>query len=214
MFEHLDFSFKELNTTQVDGKRYYSTPDGNFPSITTILGKKKAKFIKEWRERVGEEEATKISTQASRRGTGMHTVVENYIFNKEDYYGKALPHVKELFLSIKPIIDENLNNILGIEVPLWSKHLGVAGRCDCISDWKGKKAIVDWKSSSKVKKKEWIDDYFMQATAYSIMFEERSGIPINNIAIVIAVEGNEPQVFEDKTYNWWKPLEETIKQYG
>ena len=155
----------------------------------------------------------KITTKATRRGTGMHTVVENYLANDEDYYGKSLPNVRDMFLSIKPEIDSHLNNIAGIEIPLWSKQLGVAGRCDCVADWKGDKAIIDWKTSNKIKKKEWCEDYFLQATAYSIMFEERTKIPINNIVIVMAVENEEPQIFEERTPDYWKLLETTLKEW-
>tara|TARA_A100001201_G_scaffold2567_1_gene6518 strand:+ start:164 stop:808 length:645 start_codon:yes stop_codon:yes gene_type:complete len=213
MFNHIDLEFEELVTKNENGERKYVTPDGNFPSITTVLSRKKAKFFKEWRERVGAEEANKITTKATRRGTGMHTVVENYIANEEDYFKKAFPNVKSLFNSIKPIIDENIDNIAGIEVPLWSKHLGVAGRCDCIADWKGEKAILDWKTSNKIKKEEWCEDYFLQATAYSIMFEERTGIPINRIVIVMAVENEEPLVFEKRAPDYWKALEQTLREW-
>ena len=127
--------------------------------------------------------------------------------------GKSLPNVRDMFLSIKPEIDSHLNNIAGIEIPLWSKQLGVAGRCDCVADWKGDKAIIDWKTSNKIKKKEWCEDYFLQATAYSIMFEERTKIPINNIVIVMAVENEEPQIFEERTPDYWKLLETTLKEW-
>jgi genome maintenance exonuclease 1 len=213
MFDHVELEFEELETTNIDGQRVYQTPDGNFPSITTVLGRKKAQFFKEWRQRIGEEEANKITTQATRRGTSMHTIVEKYIANETDYFGKSLPNVRSMFNTIKPFIDSHLNNIAGIEIPLWSKQLGIAGRCDCVGDWKGEKAILDWKTSGKIKKKEWVEDYFLQATAYSIMFEERTGIPINSIVIVMAVENEEPQVFEEKTPDYWKLLETTLKEW-
>lgn len=216
-FEHLPFNLyehNELESTTIEGKRQYVTPDGTFPSITTILGRKKAKAIKQWRERVGAEEANKITTQASRRGTNMHKVVENYLDNYEDYFEKALPHVKELFSTIQPIIDENISLIHGIEVPLWSKHLGVAGRCDCIGVWDNELAIIDWKTSNKLKKEEWVEDYFLQATAYSIMYEERTKQPVGKAVIVIAVEGDQPQVFVKRTKNYWTILEETLNEWN
>ena len=215
-FEHLPFNLyehNELDSTTVEGKRQYVTPDGTFPSITTVLGRKKAKAIKQWRERVGAEQANKITTQASRRGTNMHKVVENYLDNYDDYYQKALPNVKELFTTIQPIIDENISLIHGIEVPLWSKHLGVAGRCDCIGIWDNELAIIDWKTSNKPKKWEWIEDYFLQATAYSIMYEERTKKPVGKAVVVIAVEGDSPQVFVERTKNFWHKLENVIREY-
>ena len=216
-FEHLPFNLyehNELESTTIEGKRQYLTPDGTFPSITTILGRKKAKAIKQWRERVGTEQANKITTQASRRGTNMHKVVENYLDNYDDYFEKALPHVKELFSTIQPIIDDNISLIHGIEVPLWSKHLGVAGRCDCIGVWDNELAIIDWKTSNKLKKEEWVEDYFLQATAYSIMYEERTKQPVGKAVIVIAVEGDQPQVFVKRTKNYWTILEETLNEWN
>ena len=216
-FEHLPFNLyehNELESTTVEGKRQYVTPDGTFPSITTVLGRKKAKAIKQWRERVGAEQANKITTQASRRGTNMHKVVENYLDNYEDYFEKALPHVKELFSTIQPVIDQNISLIHGIEVPLWSKHLGVAGRCDCIGVWDNELAIIDWKTSNKQKKEEWVEDYFLQATAYSIMYEERTKQPVGKAVIVIAVEGDQPQVFVKRTKNYWTILEETLNEWN
>ena len=213
MFDHVELEFEELDATTTNGSRVYQTPDGSFPSITTVLGRKKAQFFKEWRARIGEEEANKITTQATRRGTKVHKVVENYISNKENYFEDSQPHVQEMFLAIKPHLDINLKNIAGIEVPLWSKQLGVAGRCDCVADWKGQKAIIDWKTSGKFKKKEWVEDYFLQATAYTIMFEERTKIPINNIVIVIAVENEAPQIFEEKSFDYWRLLETTLKEW-
>ena len=213
MFDHVELEFEELKSTTTSGSRVYETPDGTFPSITTVLGRKKAQFFKEWRARIGEEEANKITTQATRRGTKVHKVVENYILNQEDYFEDSLPHVREMFNTIKPHLDKNLDNIAGIEIPLWSKQLGVAGRCDCVADWKGQKAILDWKTSGKFKKREWVEEYFLQATAYSIMFEERTKIPINNIVIVIAVENEEPQIFEEKSFDYWQLLETTLKEW-
>ena len=127
MFDHVELEFEELNATTTNGSRVYQTPDGSFPSITTVLGRKKAQFFKEWRARIGEEEANKITTQATRRGTKVHKVVENYILNQEDYFEDSLPHVREMFNTIKPHLDKNLDNIAGIEITLWSKQLGVAG---------------------------------------------------------------------------------------
>ena len=204
MFDHVELEFEELKSTTTSGSRVYETPDGTFPSITTVLGRKKAQFFKEWRARIGEEEANKITTQATRRGTKVHKVVD---------FEDSLPHVREMFNTIKPHLDKNLDNIAGIEIPLWSKQLGVAGRCDCVADWKGQKAILDWKTSGKLKKREWVEEYFLQTTAYSIMFEERTKIPINNIVIVIAVENEEPQIFEEKSFDYWRLLETTLKEW-
>lgn len=213
-FNHIPVNLEELTTEMIDGKRYYSTPAGNFPSITTVLSRKKAKFIKEWRDRVGHKKATKITTQASRRGTGMHKLVEDYIDNKQDILKKAMPNTVEMFHTLRKPIDQYLDNVRGIEIPLWSQLLGVAGRCDCVAEWDGVLSIIDWKSSSKEKKEEWIEDYFLQGTAYAIMFQERTGIPVKQIVIAIAVEdSSEPQIFIKRPINFVELLKETIDNY-
>ena len=212
MFTHKNFSLEELNTETVNGKRYYVTPQGKLPSITTVLSILSRDAIKKWRERVGEAEANKISTKASRRGTNVHAMCEHYINNDLDTK-KYLPNDRETFNSLKPVLDEHLNNIYAQEVPLWSSYLGVAGRVDCIAEWDGKLSVIDFKTSRKLKKKEYISNYFQQCAAYAVMWEERTGIPINKIVVVIAVDGEEPQVFEEKRDNYIYECVETIARY-
>ena len=212
MFTHKNFSLEELNTETVNGKRYYVTPQGKLPSITTVLSILSRDAIKKWRERVGEAEANKISTKASRRGTNVHAMCEHYINNDLDTK-KYLPNDRETFNSLKPVLDEHLDNIYAQEVPLWSSYLGVAGRVDCIAEWDGKLSVIDFKTSRKLKKKEYISNYFQQCAAYAVMWEERTGIPINKIVVVIAVDGEEPQVFEEKRDNYIYECVETIARY-
>jgi hypothetical protein len=212
MFTHKDFDLDDLNTETVDGKRYYVTPNGKLPSITTVLSILSRDAIKAWRKRVGEEEANKISTRASRRGTNVHAMCEDYINNNLDLK-KYLPSDRETFNSLKNILDDHLDNVYAQEVALWSDYLGVAGRVDCIAEWDGKIAVIDFKTSGKLKKKEWISNYFQQASAYAVMWEERTGIPINKIVIVIAVDGEEPQIFEEKRDNYIGECIQTIARY-
>jgi len=211
-FTHKNFQLDELNTETVDGKRYYVTPQGKLPSITTVLSILSRDGIKKWREKVGEAEANKISTKASRRGTSVHAMCEDYINNDLDAK-KYLPNDRETFNSLKPVLDEHLDNVYAQEVPLWSEYLGVAGRVDCIAEWDGKIAVIDFKTSRKLKKKEWISNYFQQCAAYAVMWEERTGISINKIVVVIAVDGEEPQVFEERRDNYIYECVETIAQY-
>jgi hypothetical protein len=211
-FVHKDFQLEELNTETIDGKRFYVTPTGKLPSITTVLSILSRDAIKKWRERVGEEEANKISTKASRRGTNVHAMCEDYINNDLDTK-KYLPNDRETFNSLKPVLDEHLDNVYAQEVPLWSEYLGVAGRVDCIAEWDGRIAVIDFKTSRKLKKKEYISNYFQQCAAYAVMWEERTGIPINKIVVVIAVDGEEPQVFEEKRDNYIYECVETIARY-
>lgn len=212
MFTHKDYQLDELETETINGKRYYVTPTGKLPSITTVLSILSRDGIKAWRKRVGEAEANKISTKAARRGTKVHAMCEDYINNDLDAK-KYLPSDRETFNSLKPVLDEHLDNVYAQEVPLWSDYLGVAGRVDCIAEWDNKIAVVDFKTSRKLKKKEYISSYFMQAAAYAVMWEERTGIPINKIVILIAVDGEEPQIFEERRDNYIQQCVETIAQY-
>jgi genome maintenance exonuclease 1 len=211
-FTHKNFLLEEMETETVNGKRFYKTPNGNLPSITTVLSILSRDAIKAWRKRVGETEANKISTKASRRGTSVHKMCEEYL-NNELNLKEFLPNDRETFNSLKGILDEHLDNIYAQEVPLWSSYLGVAGRVDCIAEWDGKLSVIDFKTSRKLKKKEYISNYFQQCSAYAVMWEERTGIPINKIVVVIAVDGEEPQVFEERRDNYIHTCVETIAQY-
>ena len=184
----------ELETSTVDGKRCYVTPTGEkYPSVTTILSDYKKDSIIEWRKRVGEKEANKISTQASRRGTKVHKLCEDYL-NNELSTKEYTPDNVEMFKSIQPTLDE-IELVYAQERTLYSHHLKTAGRVDCVGKFRGKNHIIDFKTSSKPKKKEWIDNYFMQGSAYSVMWEEMTGVPVPYIAIIIAVADDVPQVF-------------------
>jgi len=212
IFNHKEFAIEELKTETVNGKRFYKTPKGNLPSITTVLSILSRDSIKAWRKRVGEEEANKISTRASRRGTSVHKMCEDYINNELDIK-KFQPVDRETFQNIKPVLDTHLNNVYAQEVPLWSEYLGVAGRVDCIAEWDGRLSVIDFKTSRKEKKKEWISNYFQQASAYCVMWEERTGIPIDQIVIAIAVDDCPPQVFVEKRDNYIKECIQTIARY-
>ena len=201
------------STTFPDGKRYYSLDDGTrLPSVTTVIGLQKKKSIMEWRARVGEEEANRISKQATSRGTNVHTICENYLNNKVDYMKGIMPDALEYFLSIKPYLNK-INNIHYQEAALWSKQLGMAGRVDCIAEYEGELSVIDFKTSSKIKAREDILDYFWQTTAYSLMYEELVGRPINNLVIIMAVKDSEPLIFKEKTSDHIDGLAEAIHYY-
>ena len=207
------FDFKKLPYKNVDGRRMYQSPSGlSLPSITSILGWFKKDSIQEWRKKVGEEEANKITTQSSRRGTAVHQICEDYLNNKE-YTLKHMPSNLEMFRTIRPILDKNVELVYHQEVPLYSDKLKAAGRVDCVCKWNGKDSIVDFKTSRKPKKKEWIQDYFVQATAYSLMFEFVTSIHIPNIVICMAVENSEPLVFEDTIYPYVPTLLSKVEEY-
>ena len=214
MFNHMNVEIPEIKTETINGGRYYVTPSGEkYPSITTVLSILSKKAIMEWRKRVGAEEANKISTQAARRGTNVHQMCEDYLNNKTYITEKTMPVDKEMFATLKPILDERINNIHTQEATLYSDYLGVAGRVDCIAEFDGRLSVIDFKTSRKLKKKEWISNYFQQASAYCVMYEERTGIPIDQIVILIAVDDEQPQVFIEKRDNHIHDCIETIALY-
>ena len=148
MFTHLDNDIPEIKTETIDKKRYYVTPEGKkYPSITTVLGHFNKKAIYEWRQRVGNKEANRISTQASRRGTKVHQMCEDLINNELDEK-KFMPSDKETFNTIKNILENNINNIHCQEATLYSDYLKVAGRVDCVAEWNGKLSVIDFKTST------------------------------------------------------------------
>jgi hypothetical protein len=214
MFKHepIDLGYNDLSTTNKGGRKY-QTPNGDYPSITTLLGNLSKKAIMEWRDRVGHEEANKISRQAAGRGTAVHAVCENYVNNDPDYAKGLMPNILHDFKRIKDILDTRIGIVYGQELPLYSDHLGVAGRVDCVAEFDGKLSIIDYKTSRKTKKKEWIESYFMQECFYAIAWEERTGIPITQLVTIISVDDAEPQVFIEHRDNYDKRLVEVIQQY-
>lgn len=188
----------DLQQQNIDGTRYYALPDGEkFKSVTTILAEKTDKsYLIEWQKRVGEDEANKIRVQAARRGTAIHTIAEKYVLNDDSYFEGAMPSNVEMFMGIKEHIDKTIDNVLGVELPLFSRALRAAGKADLIARYNGAPAIIDFKTSRKLKKEEWITNYFLQATAYSLMFEVMYKIHIPQIVIIIGVDHEkDPQVF-------------------
>jgi ATP-dependent exoDNAse (exonuclease V) beta subunit len=184
---------EDLKSETINNGRFYTTPDGKkLPSVTTVLGAKGKKAIYEWRQRVGAEEANRISRIASGRGTRMHTLCEKYLNNEE--LGKPMPDALALFNTIKPYLNR-INNIHYQECALWSTRLEMAGRVDCIAEYDGVLSVIDFKTSSRIKTKEDIPAYFAQCVAYALMYEELIGVRIEQLVIIMAVEGGDPIVF-------------------
>ena len=201
------------STTFPDGKRYYQLPDGTrLPSVTTVIGAKGKQAIMEWRKRVGEEQANKISRQASSRGTNLHTLCEKYLNNDSKYFMNAMPDALQMFKSIKPLLNK-IDNIHYQEQALWSVKIGMAGRVDCIGEYDGVLSVIDFKTSKRVKNKEDIDNYFAQCTAYAMMYEELIGKPVDQLVVIMAVENDEPLVFIEKTEDHINTLLEYITFY-
>lgn len=197
----------DIKEVEQDGKRYYSTPGGIFPSVTTVTGFEKQQFFAEWRKKNPEE-----SKRVTSRGTKLHSLIEKYLKNEPIDLEELMPGNKALFLLLKPELDK-IDNILALETPLWSTTIGLAGRTDCIAEYDGKLSIIDFKASSKEKRSSDIENYYMQATAYSLMFQERTGIKVPNFAILIACEDGLKQVFEGSPIKYVKQLHKTIKKY-
>lgn len=197
-FTHLPIEIEEIKSTTGTGGRVYETPDGKlYPSVTTVLAQHSKQGIMEWRNRVGEEEANKISRQSATRGTKFHTITEKYLQNDPITHLFKTPLDNVLFDCAKPVLDR-IDNIRAQEVGLWSHHLRLAGRVDCIAEFDGKLSIIDFKTARREKDEDHIQHYYMQAAAYAVMFEERTGIPVNRLVIAIAVEDGFMQVFESK----------------
>ena len=186
-------SIPSLNRVHHDGKRFYENEGVYYPSVTTVLGayQPTVDFLAEWRKRVGDEEADKISYVASERGTRFHELCEKYLDNELQSYENSFqrynihPDVVEMFINFQPILDR-IDNISGLELQLFSKKLKTAGTVDCIGDFDGVRSVIDFKTSKHIKDEEKIQQYFMQITAYSLMWEELTGEIINNIVVLIA----------------------------
>lgn len=186
----------KLKQINENGTRYYESPKGGkYPSVTTVLSAYNKKEILEWRRRVGEETANKISRAASTRGTAFHKVCENYLNNEP--VNLRTPIEVERLNVFKPYL-HRINNIYAQEIRMFSDHLRMAGTVDCIAEFDGKLSVIDFKTASKPKEKEHIQNYFMQCTAYSIMFEELFKIPVPRTVVLIAVDEHSPQLFLEK----------------
>ena len=186
-----------MTAKMVDGKRLYSTPDGNFyPSITTIIGNnaKKQAGLAKWRARVGKEKAAAISTRSATRGTNFHSIVEDYLnkdLNIEEYKESPLPVV--MFEQTKKTLDR-ISNIYLQEAALYSDNLEVAGRVDCIADFDGVLSIIDFKTSAEPKREAYLYDYFVQETAYACCLQELYGMTVKQLVTIVACENGETQV--------------------
>ena len=197
LFEHQLLPNIDLPRVEIDGKRYYQLPDGSLAkSVTTAIGDSMdKKHLYEWRARVGEEEANKIANQAAVRGTALHSICEAYLMNELNYPKGTVPFNMFSFKQLRPYIDANINKVYGIEHRLYSTKLKAAGTADCICEWNNIPTIVDFKTSKKLKKEEWIQNYYLQATTYAMMVEELFNIHVPQFAIMITVDHENPQIF-------------------
>jgi len=195
MFTQIEVDYPSLTRETIDGVRYYDTPTGEkLVSITSVISHYNREIFREWRARVGNEEANKITKQSTSRGTDMHTLVEHYIKNQK--LPTVQPLSEFLFKMAKPDLDK-IDNIHAIEQALFSKELGIAGSVDCIAEYEGELAVIDFKTSKKPKPRKWIDHYFVQCAAYACMLYEMTGIMVKKFVIIMACENGEVEVYEE-----------------
>ena len=195
MFNHVPFEIGKLVQVNAKGGRYYETPSGaKYPSVTSVTRLHNLESIQAWKDKVGEEEAGKISRRALARGNKIHSLAEKYLLNEGDMsddfskadFGQMIPYLNKI------------NNIHCLETQLYSDHLQTAGTVDCIGEYEGKLTVIDFKTSAKLKKREWVKDYFMQCSAYAVMYEERTGTPIERLLLIINVEDEGVQLIDGK----------------
>ena len=198
IFNHVgDLTPVEMVTETIDGKRYYVTPTGGkYPSITTVIGNnsKKQAGLAKWRRRVGDKAAIAKSTRASGRGTRYHKLVEDYINNELDttkYKDMPLPWC--MFHSSREVLDR-INRVYLQEAALYSDYLQIAGRVDCIAEYEGELAIIDFKTAEAPKKEQYLYDYFVQECGYACMLQEVYGLSVKKLVTIVACENGDTQV--------------------
>lgn len=199
MFNHVEIEIPQLSRETIDGVRYYTVDDNEksikLVSITSVTSHFNKKIFENWRKRVGEEEANRITKESTMRGTDMHTLTEFYLKNL-DCPSDVLPLSEYLFQNLCPELDK-INNIHALEGSLYSKLLGIAGTVDCIAEYNGELAIIDFKTSKKPKPRSWIDGYFVQCMAYACMLYEITGISVKKLVILMSCENGETIVYEE-----------------
>jgi len=210
----------KLVRTIIGGTRHYVTPKGAFPSITSVLSIRNKEGIYEWRKRVGNEEANRITKRATTRGTHFHSLLEKYFLNEIDdfdaFSGEALaknPGVWFLFCEAVQVLEKKIGDIYCIEDYLFSDEYKVAGAVDMIAEYDGVTSVIDFKTSNSDKKEEWIENYFIQGSAYAKMFTERTNIPCDQLVIFIMPDNGIPQIFVKTVDDYIPQLKTAIKDF-
>ncbi len=199
MFKHQDVPFVPIERETIEGVRYYKVFGTDelvkMPSITSVISWRNRNKFKEWRKKVGEQEANNITRKATHRGTDAHTLIEEYL-NNSDTFSDVLPLSQYLFKQAKPDLNR-IDNILCQETALYSTELGIAGSVDCIAEFDDELAVIDFKTSAKPKKREWIEDYFVQCAAYACMLYEMKGLIVKKFVIIMTCENGEVEIYEE-----------------
>ena len=203
--------FPTLKRVDAPEGRVYQTSTGlKYPSVTSVLSMMDKSSLYEWRKRVGEEEANRVSARAAKRGTAIHSLCEDYLYGKNP---EPSMFDAQVFNSIKPHLDK-IDNIHALESKLYSNYLQVAGTVDCIAEYEGKLSVIDFKTSRRIKTKDEIPGYFIQTSAYAVAFEELTGIPVSRLVIIMGVDDEQPLVFNEKRDNWIGQFIELREAYG
>ena len=220
-FKHIETDIPELTTKTIDRKRYYITPEGKeYPSITTVLSNRGKKGLFEWRKRVGNDVANYISGKAAKRGTAVHHMCEDYLNNvsfiEPDWWQEKqknfLPFC--LFNQLRNGVLQRINNIHAQECGLYSNKYGVAGRVDCIAEYNRVLSIIDFKTSTSERNDKYNENYYIQTAAYAEMYEERTGIPTDQIVILVVTEDGQVQEFIKSKQEYLPLLEEAINEFN
>ena len=216
MFTHLnklgDF---ELEANTIDGVRYYTLPSGKkAPSITSITSFYNRQTFINWRKKIGEEEANKITKVATDRGTKFHDLVEKYLSNEDVSSLKGvLPSTKARWIAARESLNK-IDNIHALDKPLYSEYFGIAGRVDCIAEYEGELAVIDFKTSKKIKPEKWLENYFVQETAYACMYFEMTGISVKKIVTLMVADNGDVKVYEKTNKSdYIKLLTKYIKEF-
>ena len=218
-FTHVDDFYEAVDEPSqrevIDSGRVYVTPAGNvYPSITSILGRQPKPGIEEWRKKVGSKEANRITKESTELGTMVHNLCEQYLYNMP--LAESPDEVVSVFNRLRFLLG-NIDNIYGLELPLHSNVLKVAGTADCVAEYNGILSVIDFKTSRKAKREDWIEDYFIQAFFYAAAFYEMTGAVPEQIVILVAVrERFEVQVFKKPMSEmdvYISKLLEIMKQY-
>jgi genome maintenance exonuclease 1 len=227
------YNYTPINRQSVEGKRLYALPDGTkVPSVTTILDKTKSQekidALNNWKKRVGEAKAQEIVTEASGRGTRMHKFLEDYVKSGVVNEPGTNPYSKQSHIMAKHVIDKglvNVNEIWGVEVPLYYPGL-YAGTTDGCGLHLNDQSILDYKQTNKPKREEWIEDYYLQLTAYALAHNEVYGTNIRKGVVLMCVSpkmNEKLEVVEEPVYQefilkpedfsywegkWWDKVEQ------
>ena len=220
MFNHKEVNLPNVKSITMNRKRFYETPEGNkYPSITTVLSNRKKEGLWEWRKRVGNEVANYIAHTSAARGTSIHHMCEDYLNNMQrDYPEEYAKHEKKflhycLFKQLRDEALKNIDNIYAQEAGLYSDKYRVAGRVDCIAEYKNILSIIDFKTSSKERTDSWNENYYIQGSAYAEMFEERTGIETEQVVILVVTEDGTVQEFVKNKQEFLPMLEEAVTKW-